>query len=432
MDTPPDKKSVPPYLPGAPMPEPEKYIRTFASDMEILKKGGVPALQPLGSTSEPTLSAPGPVVGEKSEIPLAESPVRPPNPPVLPPPFIPPPPPPIPPKPPVPRPVPPPPPPPLPPPVRPTEINTSPLQTYTGDFLKKVNDTHASTATVLAAEQDAGASKSKAAPKTSPWSIVSVVGGVVLLLLGGTGIYIGYSHYAVKTQPVVLIPSTPSPISVEDREKISVGTPAITRDAVLQSLARPVPSGNIRLLYTDSATTTGHSVFSALQFPAPDVLLRNIYAGKSMAGIINTMGTPSLFFILSVTSYPDTFAGMLSWETTILRDVAAFFPAYPEVEHALPPPVIATSTATTTPAKKGAKTSTKTKVVATSTPPTPVAPPAPTAAFYDELLSNHDVRVYRDSERREVIVYGYWNKTTLVIARNSAAFIEVLRRLATQ
>jgi peptidoglycan hydrolase-like protein with peptidoglycan-binding domain len=68
-----------------------------------------------------------------------------------------------------------------------------------------------------------------------------------------------------------------------------------------------------------------------------------------------------------------------------------------------------------------------TTAAATTTPPAPLV----TIGFRDEVVANHDVRIYRDGEGRSVLLYGYWNQTTLVIARNPPSFTEILQRLAT-
>jgi hypothetical protein len=51
--------------------------------------------------------------------------------------------------------------------------------------------------------------------------------------------------------------------------------------------------------------------------------------------------------------------------------------------------------------------------------------------FRDEVVSNHDVRVYRDASNKSLIIYGYWDQKTLIIARDPAGFAEILARLAT-
>ncbi|MDO8407723.1 MAG: hypothetical protein Q7S95_00600, partial [bacterium] len=136
----------------------------------------------------------------------------------------------------------------------------------------------------------------------------------------------------------------------------------------------------------------------------------------SMAGVVDIAGVQSPFFILSVTSYGDTFASMLTWEPAMLRNLSLLFPAYP-------PAMVANAVASTSSA-------------ASTTPPAPalvnsVTPPPRDQGFIDEVVANHDTRVYRDGEGRSVLIYGYWNQRTLVIARDEAAFTAILGRLAT-
>ena len=133
-----------------------------------------------------------------------------------------------------------------------------------------------------------------------------------------------------------------------------------------------------------------------------------------MAGIVNVDGRQSPFFILSVATYSDTFAGMLSWERMMSRDLEKLFPPYP----ASVPATLAVSTSS--------------PLVATSTVAAVIPTvPATIAAFHDEVVSNHDARIYRDAAGKSILLYGYWNQTTLVIARDPAALTEIFGRLAT-
>jgi len=269
-----------------------------------------------------------------------------------------------------------------------------------------MKDAKASTATVLAAQQDNAPLTQEPVEKHSG-GVLSIIAGFVLLLLGGAGVYIAYSHYQTKVQPVVLAPTAETPIFVDEEEKIMGETPAEVLSAIVQSLDRPLASGAVRLLHSDISTTTGNSVFSALELPAPGALARNINAQGSIAGVINVQGSQTPFFILSVASYSDTFAGMLSWEGKMPGDLAALFPPHPV-------PV-----ASTTPAETA------------SSAAAPSSVPIFSVLFHDEVVSNHDVRIYRDVEGRSILLYGYWNPITLVIARDPAAFAELLSRLAT-
>ncbi|MBU6388348.1 hypothetical protein KGQ72_00495 [Patescibacteria group bacterium] len=339
--------------PSAPEKEkPEKYIRTFAGDIKIVKEGGVPDLAPLAAASAPQKPIAAPPAAES---PRQSAPMPPPPPP------------------------------------RPEAH----LETYAGDFSERMKETHASTATVLAAEEDSQPVLVQSSIQESPRNkYLYIIAGVILLVAGAAGAYIAYTRYAAATAPVVPVQTVSAPIFVDEREQLS-GTGTALLQSLLQSTARPLVSGTVRLLYI--ASTTAESVFSLLPLSAPDVVLRNINAEGSMAGVVNVGGSQTPFFILSVSSYSNTFAGMLSWEKTMPRDLAALFGA------SMPP----ASTATTT--------------RAANMPP----------GFRDEVVSDHDVRIYRDETGTSLMLYGYWNQATLVIARDPSAFTEILQRLAT-
>lgn len=377
----PDKQSPPADTQG-----PEKYIRTFAGDMEILKKGGTPDLAPLGSppADEPS-PQPDPL---KVSVPsLAQA--------VTPAPSV----------------------------VVPKPPQVSPLKTYSGDFTDRIKETNASTATVLAAEQDSGAQVPRRALLESPGSnLLYIIASVILVIAGIGGIYAAYIHYRSLPEPVVVAPTIPAPIFVDEREEVS-GTGSALIYAMKESVNRPLASGTVRLLYMASSTNPS-SVFAALAaLSAPDILLRNIHASGSMAGVIQAGGNQSPFFILSVASYSETFAGLLAWEPVLLLYLADLFPPYPAPQASVAPVSTTTAATTTKKAAQNAASSTTSLQV--------VAPPAPAAQFFDTTVANHDARIYRDASGRPVLVYGYWNHTTLVIARDAATFTEILARLAT-
>lgn len=284
------------------------------------------------------------------------------------------------------------------------EAKPSPVETYSGDFIDRVKETRASTATILAAEQDAKRDTPAAAPQESKrgrgWVPVAV--GCLLLAAGGTGAYIAYSNYRATTAPVPVASVASAPIFVDSREQVS-GVGTALQQAVAQAAVESLAPNTVRLLSLEASATT--SVFSALNLRAPGVLLRNVNTMGGAAGVVRaTSGEQGLFFILPVSSYGITFSSMLSWEPTMLEDFRPLFPPYIEQS-------AATTTAATT--------------VATTTPVFSIV------GFRDEIVANHDVRVYRDAAGRSVLLYGYWDQTTLVIARDPEAFAEILGRLGT-
>lgn len=346
--------------------------------METLEQGGVPDLAPLSerhTTPLERIVASSPIPAEPDEAPA--SPLAPPEAPAYAPP--------------------------------PAEI--APVETYGSDFINRIQTTKASTATLLAAEQDQAPRNVPAldAIPASGGNKLLIGGGIALLLVGGAGAAYAYWQYAASHAPVPIAASPVSaPIFVDDRAEVS-GTGQALASAIAQSVAKPITAGSVRLLY---ASTSSQSVFTMLAATAPGVLTRNISPRGSMAGVVSVGGVQSPFFILAVSSYSDTFAGMLSWETIMPRDLAALYPAYPSA----PLATVATTTAAS---------------AASSTVPIIPSAPQQLAGFHDETASNHDVRVYRDGLGRSVLVYGYWNQTTLVIVRDPAAFAEIVGRLAT-
>ena len=291
------------------------------------------------------------------------------------------------------------------PPVREPEL--TPIKTYGGDFQDRMDDLHASPMTVLAAEQDARPAPS-AAPeefvlpqeKTNWWPIV--IGGF-LLIAGGGAVFAAYVQYRATSAPVIVAPSMTAPIFFDTSEKVS-GTGVKLAQAIVASKGEPLPRGTVRLLSLGENATT--SVFAELALRAPGLLTRNIEKTGGMAGIVNTGTEQSPFFILIADSYSTTFSGMLSWEARMPNDMALLFPAY---EGSL----VATSTVVAAPARLAGSV------------------PTPRPSFRDEVIANHDARVYRDEAGRSVLLYGYWDETTLIIARDSAAFAALLDRLAT-
>lgn len=346
------------------MDTPQKYIRTFAGDMATVKSGGAPDLVPFPEQKkQPTFSTPQPQLAQA----LAPEVVPPPEETI------------------------------------PTVQKGIPAKTYAGDFTDRVKETGASTSTVLAVEQDAHVAPAVVEPEPviTKSNRAYLIGGVVLFVLALGGTYVTYARYTSLSLPVPLLTSAVAPIIVEEQNDVS-GEGKELLQQIQQLVARPLSVGSVRLLNLAQPTTA--SVFGSLPLSAPGVLLRNIESTTSVAGVINA-GEASPFFILRVSSFGETFSGMLQWEAHMARDLKELFPARPVLA------VVATTTATTT------------KEVLE-----PQATQQP--AFIDKTVANHDVRILLDAQNREIILYGYWNQRTLVIARDSASFTELLRRLA--
>jgi hypothetical protein len=343
----------------------ERYVRTFATDAAAVQAGKVPGFTAEGGKKSPPQSAPAPVQAHLlagGEAPEAAAP-------------------------PLPKPAPPPPPlPPLPPSLIPetqraaASAAEAPLRTYKSDFVDEVRAREASTADILAAESDRP--RAAAAPPAARASDTRLMVGAGALILLGVLAAGGAYFYASRPAAIVLEPTPSTRIFIDDQAEVA-GQGAVLAAAISRSLATPPGVNNVRELLLASSSS---SIFAALALPAPAILLRNLESAGSLAGIVNAGGASSPFFILSVDSYADTFAGMLAWEPSMGHDLGALYPPY----------------------------------AATGTP----------AAFTDEVLLNHDVRALVDGAGRTILLYGYFDPNTLLIARDEPALALILDRLA--
>lgn len=296
---------------------------------------------------------------------------------------------------------------PLPSPMRATEA-PAPIHTYKTDFTDRAKETGASRITMLAKEQD---TRERAPQVLRPKSTTPLLfgGGALLIVLGIASVWLAYS--LIQQTPIVpLAPNVPSLILPNARVEVAGDTQAL-RSALLD-LEERVGDGEVAVAYMTFASSTpdgktlsmpaeGGALIAALSLDAPDIVLRNIRP-ESTVGVVNSRGEARPFFILRVSSYERTFAGMLSWEATMGGDLAFFYP---------PPATIAPQVATST---------------ASTTMPSLIAY---TPRFVDRVIENHDTRVLYGADGSAVIVYGYKDKETLIITGGEEAFSEIVKRL---
>ncbi len=305
----------------------------------------------------------------------------------------------------------------------------SPIHTYKSDFADEIDAKHASKFSVLAAEKDAPTKKTPPSPprRSARSPILLIVIGIILLL-GGAGALAAAYMYVVKNTPAPLVLGPASLISYDNKIQLSgSGEDLLTQLAQKADAATPVNS--VLLTYIDESTTTpqgvteepatGGAFISELNLQAPNILLRNINP-DSMVGVVHAGNESRAFFILKVDSYQSTFAGMLQWEPFMLSSLNKLYPLYPKP--AAPEALTASTTSTSTRSVQRLST--------TFVPQ--IDPSAPRATgFMDEIVANHSTRVLKDNSGRTVVIYGYYNKGILIIARDESAFELLVSRLIT-
>lgn len=299
------------------------------------------------------------------------------------------------------------------------------FHSYGTDFNDRV-DTHGGSAfSVLAAEQDAAPS-SRQTPTKSRTSIVPALAGVVLIVLAGAGSYVAYRYIGSRTAVPVLTLQAPSLIVADEYKKISGSGSDLMRSLAIVANEMLI-NGNALVTYIEQPVTGDPSVIAgspapggvlikALALPAPDLLLRNI-TDASTVGVIREGGDTRAFFVLRVSSYERTFAGMLTWEPLMERDLGLLYPLYASAP--IPEATVDLNTASTS-----SSTASSTPVVAQATIL------VSKVRFEDAVVANRDVRILRDTSGRSLMLYGYADKETLIIARNEASFAALITRLS--
>lgn len=323
------------------------------------------------------------------------------------------------------------------PPPRPSNPQASDrLHTYTSDFADTIDSRGASTFSVLAAEQDARATAPQAlSPRRTgnPRALIAVLTGILLLAIAGGGIFATYRFVMTMRDTPMASLTIPTIVFADEYREIE-GTGMNLLSALSETANAALLPGNVLVTYVMgpaggeegsllSAPLGGASYIRALGIPAPDILVRNI-AEESTIGIIHAANETRPFFALRVDSYERTYAGMLTWEPLMLRDLGILYPLYAPAEA---PAIVLTETTATSTETASSTASTSTQVA----PPEPVAlqPATALTRFTDAIVANHDVRVLRDTNGRSLLLYGYADKRTLLIARDEAAFEALLTRL---
>jgi hypothetical protein len=308
---------------------------------------------------------------------------------------------------------------PLPPPTKKAEGDAPQrLHTYSSDFADRIDLKDASTFSVLAAQADATTGPMRPAAPRKPFparQAVLIALGIVLLAGGSAGAYGAYGYLKERSALAPAQPVVPSLVFADEYKELS-GSGLALQSSLAALAMEPLVDGNALVVYLTAATTTesgkavseplpGGYLIQALALPAPSILFRNIEE-TSTVGIIRASGEQRPFFVLAASSYERTYAGMLTWEPLMARDLATFYPLYPA-----PEAPVSTTTASTTPIA-------------------PSVQPAALTRFADAVVANHPVRVLKDAAGHSLIVYGYADKATLIIARDEAAFEALLARIA--
>ncbi|OGC88721.1 hypothetical protein A2419_03085 [Candidatus Adlerbacteria bacterium RIFOXYC1_FULL_48_26] len=322
----------------------------------------------------------------------------------------------------------------------------APLQTFQGDIASAIGNKGVSVVSIAAAEanrrgtlpvsQDAQITNTPA-PHTLRNIVFAVIG--LLFVAGAVGAltYIVMLNAPLPQQqagvaPFIAIDST-NTVSVEQ----TVKAPGLMQRLVSAKNSVSISLGLVAQLYVEQSGTSteaqptymsAQTLLSTLASGAPETLVRDVSPIYLLG--VHSFGVNQPFLILKVDSYAQGYAGMLTWEKTMKKDLAPLFTYVPAPKIGMPkqnpaaePKIDAEGSAQAL--TSASSTATSTPIVATSTPE---VPPLQTG-FTDAIVQNHDARVTTDKYGTIDFLWTFLDRQTLVITTNPDTLREIITRL---
>lgn len=213
----------------------------------------------------------------------------------------------------------------MPPEDKPVENTSSPLKqirTYQGDVAEALQRQKESLVSIQQAEhikrQSLGTMSEATEGSGNKKKFFLLLGTLILLALGAVGVW--YTYFQYKSQTAVPVLTTPENrfFSIDSEENLSVASSSrldfIHTISIVEASVAPSETKQF-LLNIKTA-----ELFKILETRAPGSLTRAL-GPEFMLGAYG----PNNFLIFKLTSFENTFAGMLNWEANIAMDIGPLF-----------------------------------------------------------------------------------------------------------
>ncbi|MFA5934015.1 MAG: hypothetical protein WC795_02220 [Candidatus Paceibacterota bacterium] len=271
---------------------------------------------------------------------------------------------------------------------------TSSLHTYSSDMAEAIRDGQGSVIKIAMAEQKKRDRDEENVSPQSKKNIFLIIGSGVLILLAVGAVIIYYITRPSETTIVIEDIKNKS-IILADTVKV-IDTASSTSDQARAEITKEIISGTLKLdsienvIFTDTplnpAPLSVDRLALFLDLRISPSLARSL--GDYMFGIHAFNGNQP-FILFKTKLYETTFAEMLSWENTLLDELA---------------PIFAIDLSSENHYLLGER-------------------------FIDTIIRNKDARAIKDREGKIIIFYLFIDKQTMIIARDPKTMDEIQNRL---
>jgi hypothetical protein len=276
------------------------------------------------------------------------------------------------------------------------------IHTYSSDMADAVREQEATVIKIALAEKERKDKEKYVEENKSNFSfnIFYVIGGIVLIVSSVWATFYFIQKGREASAIAVKKTTVDTVIKTDEQAMIDVTDIANKQDfltAIKTEKLKDIKIGNTKsiVLYTNidgnTKLITTSDFISRLEINLPGGLARSLQ-DSFMLGVYDNGNDKNLFLILSTNDYNSSFAGMLSWEPTILSSVFSLF-------------------------------SVNVSSGASSIFETP---------WQDKIISNKDSRVLIVDNNPELLSYMFLDKNKLILTENEKVIKEILQRLVTQ
>lgn len=213
------------------------------------------------------------------------------------------------------------------------------LRTYTSDMADAVRANEISVIKIALAEKEKREQEEiyKKAEGTNVSKTFWIIGGIILIVGAIIGSYFLIQKKKSNETPQPIVTKIDTFILYDSQSKIDITNIVSTGDlmGVIKKNTQ-INKGGVEALFLTknvnniSTDLTSKNFLSLIKATAPGTLIRSL-SDKYLLGIFNNTkepnenGKPAMFLVFQTSDYALTYASMLDWEKTMLRDLFILF-----------------------------------------------------------------------------------------------------------